>query len=137
MSENMFDGFDHTVYKDEVTERWGADAYATSDRWWRGLSDDEKSAFQRKVQDLSEAWQRAAAAGTDPHSDEAQALAERHVAWLRSTPGTPAQDPARVTDYVRGLGDMYVADPRFGANYGGSEGATFVRDALHVWADRA
>ncbi|HEY8281923.1 MAG TPA: TipAS antibiotic-recognition domain-containing protein, partial [Leifsonia sp.] len=38
--------------------------------------------------------------------------------------------------YLTGLGDMYVADPRFGANYGGVEGATFVRDALRVYADR-
>jgi hypothetical protein len=29
---------------------------------------------------------------------------------------------------------MYVADPRFGANYGGTEGAEFVRDALRVYA---
>jgi MerR family transcriptional regulator, thiopeptide resistance regulator len=27
-------------------------------------------------------------------------------------------------------GEMYVADPRFAANYGGAEGAAFVRDAL-------
>ena len=29
MAEKMFDGFDHTRYKDEVEERWGKDAYAT------------------------------------------------------------------------------------------------------------
>jgi hypothetical protein len=31
---------------------------------------------------------------------------------------------------------MYVDDPRFGANYGGLDGATFVRDAMAVYADR-
>ena len=35
MAENMFDGFDHTQYKEEVEERWGKDAYAKSDAWWR------------------------------------------------------------------------------------------------------
>jgi hypothetical protein len=30
-----------------------------------------------------------------------------------------------------------VADERFAANYGGIEGATFVRDALRVYAERA
>lgn len=34
---------------------------------------------------------------------------------------------------------MYVADPRFGANYatssGGTHGAEFVRDALRVYAE--
>ncbi len=41
--------------------------------------------------------------------------------------------------YVIGLGEMYVADPRFGANYatseGGTAGAEFVRDALRTYAD--
>ena len=41
--------------------------------------------------------------------------------------------------YVIGLGEMYVADPRFGANYattdGGTTGAEFVRDALRIHAD--
>ena len=137
MNENMFDGFDHTQYKDEVTQRWGADAYARSDRWWRSMGDDQRAAFQRETAQLSADWADAAERGTDPASDEAQALAERHVAWLRGVPGTPAADPAQVVAYVRGLGDMYVADPRFGANYGGSDGAGFVRDALHEWADRA
>lgn len=34
-----------------------------------------------------------------------------------------------------GLGDMYVADPRFSANYGGGTGAGLVRDALRVYAE--
>lgn len=137
MDENMFDGFDHTQYKEEVTERWGADAYRQGDAWWRGLSDDERADFQRTTRELSADWVRAAEAGADPASGEAQELVERHVAWLRGIPGTPAQDPAQIVAYVRGLGDMYVADPRFGKNYGGEEGATFVRDALHAWADGA
>lgn len=29
VAEKMFDGFDHTQYKDEVEERWGKDAYAS------------------------------------------------------------------------------------------------------------
>ena len=41
--------------------------------------------------------------------------------------------------YVTGLGEMYVADPRFGANYatadGGTRGAEFVRDALRIYAE--
>ena len=28
MAEEMFDGFDHTQYKEEVEERWGKEAYA-------------------------------------------------------------------------------------------------------------
>lgn len=136
MAENMFDGFDHTQYKDEVEQRWGKSAYADSDRWWRSMSADEKAAWQQRVADLGSDWIAAAERGIDPAGDEAQALAERHVAWLTGVPGTPAAAPSGdVKGYVIGLGEMYVADPRFGANYGGTAGATFVRDALRVYAD--
>lgn len=51
-------------------------------------------------------------------------------------PGTPAADPdGDVAGYVRGLGELYVGDPRFAANYGGQAGAEFVRDALAAYAD--
>ncbi len=135
MPEKMFDGFDHTQYRDEVESRWGADAYATSDRWWRGLTDDERRAWQGRVASLSRDWASAAEAGADPASDEAQELARRHVEWLTAAPGTPAAAGGDVKGYVIGLGEMYVADDRFGANYGGPEGAGFVRDALRVYAE--
>lgn len=137
MAENMFDGFDHTRYRDEVEERWGKKAYADSDRWWRGMSEEQRAAWQQRVSDLSRDWVAAAESGIDPASAEAQELARRHVEWLTSVPGTLAADAeGDVVGYVRGLADMYVADPRFAANYataqGGSHGAEFVRDALHI-----
>lgn len=140
MAENMFDGFDHTQYKDEVEERWGKKAYADSDRWWRGLSALEKSEWQQLVSDLGRDWIAAAESGAAPDSDGAQALAKRHVEWLTGVPGTPASVPGGdVKAYVTGLGEMYVADPRFGANYatsdGGTRGAEFVRDALRIYAE--
>ena len=137
MAEDMFDGFDHTQYKDEVTERWGEKAYADSDRWWRGMDAATQADWKAQTAALNAAWQDAAASGLASDSAAAQELAARHVAWLRGIPGTPAADPhADIAGYVRGLGEMYVADERFGANYGGVAGATFVRDALAVYADR-
>lgn len=140
MAENMFDGFDHIRYKDEVEERWGKKAYADSDRWWRGMSDDDRTAWQQRVAGLGADWVAAAESGIDPASDEAQDIARRHVEWLTGIPGTPASAPGGdVKAYVIGLGEMYVADPRFGANYatgeGGTAGAEFVRDALRVYAE--
>jgi len=132
MAENMFDGFDHTQYKEEVEQRWGRAAYATSDAWWRGMSAAEKSEWQVRVTQLNAAWQEAAASGIAPDDDAAQQLARRHVEWLAGIPGTPGA----VKEYVTGLGEMYVADPRFAANYGGVDAATFVRDALAVYAER-
>ncbi len=137
MAENMFDGFDHTRYRDEVEERWGKDAYATSDAWWRGLSPDEKAGFQQTAARLGADWMDAAQRGVDPESDEAQALAQRQFDWLRGIPGTPGGGHAGPTkEYFTGLGEMYVADPRFAKNYGGEAGAAFVRDAMKAYAER-
>jgi len=137
MAENMFDGFDHTQYKEEVEERWGKNAYAKSDAWWRSMSADEKKAWQQRLASLHADWAAAAEAGVDPESEEAQALAQRHFDWLRSIPGTPGGGGAGPSyGYLTGLGEMYVADERFAGNYGGTTGAEFVRDALRVFADR-
>ena len=125
MAEDMFKGFDHTEYKEEVVERWGADAYATSDAWWTSMSPDEQTAWKAQLAQLNADWTDAASRRIDPSGAEAQALAARHVTWLAAIPGTP-----RSRDYVLGLGEMYVADERFAKNYGGLAGATFVRDAL-------
>lgn len=140
MAKNMFDGFDHTQYKEEVEQRWGEKAYVDGDRWWRDMSSDERSAWQQRVAELGADWVAAAESGIDPGSDEAQQIARRHVEWLKGIPGTPAYGSGADTrGYVIGLGEMYVADPRFGANYatsaGGTAGAEFVRDALRVYAE--
>jgi DNA-binding transcriptional MerR regulator len=136
MAKDMFDGFDHTQYKDEVEERWGKDAYAKSDSWWRGMSPEEKQQWKDRAQALGSDWVAAASAGVSPESPEAQDLARRHVEWLRGIPGTPSANPDGDTKgYVIGLGEMYVADPRFAANYGGEPGATFVRDTLRIYAE--
>ena len=133
VADDMFDGFDHTQYKDEVEERWGRDAYAAGDRWWRGMSDDERAAWGERTARLGADWAAAASSGIAADSPAAQDLARRHVEWLSSIPGTPGHGGTPVPEYVLGLADMYVADPRFGANYGGEEGARFVRDALQAY----
>ncbi|QNG21614.1 MerR family transcriptional regulator [Rhodococcus triatomae] len=134
MAEEVFDGFDHTRYESEVVERWGAEAYESGDRWWRGLGDAERRTWKQQVEELNAEWAAAARSGVAPDGAEATELARRHVAWLRSVPGTPGHDGAPVTEYLLGLAEMYVADDRFAANYGGTEGASFVRDALTAYA---
>jgi MerR family transcriptional regulator, thiopeptide resistance regulator len=113
--------------------------------WWRGMTANEKAEWKQRSQQLGEDWMAAATAGIAPDSAEAQALAKRHVEWLTGIPGTPASDvrgnpDARggggVRQYVAGLGEMYVADARFAKNYGGAEGARFVRDALEIYAEQ-
>src|SRR5665648_137877 len=136
VAEEMFDGFDHTHYKDEVEERWGKDAYTSSDAWYRGMSEAGRRTWKDSMAQLGADWIAAARSGIAPDSDEAQALARRHADWLAGIPGTPGHGTgAPAKEYLLGLGEMYVADPRFAANYGGEQGATFVRDALRVYAE--
>lgn len=137
MAKKMFDGFDHTQHKQEVEQRWGKDAYTQSDAWWRNMKETERDTWREQTEQLNKDWS-AAALNPDlsPESPEAQELAQRHVAWLTSIPGTPAADPnGDLAGYVRSLAEMYVADERFAANYGGVEGAEFVRDALLVFPE--
>ncbi len=137
MAEKMFDGFDHTQYKDEVEQRWGKEAYAKSDAWWSSLSQSGKDDFMLAAAELGDDWIAAAASGVAPDSDEAQALAQRQYDWLSGIPGTPRTPDGRASkDYFTGLAEMYVADDRFAKNYGGVEGATFVRDAMLEFAER-
>lgn len=129
--EEAFDGFDHTQYEQEVVERWGREAYEVGDRWWRSLSQQDKAAFQAEQRAIAEDFGAAHRAGAAPDSDQVQAIGYRYVEWLAVT--------ARPTrDYVIGLGEMYVADPRFTATYDehGPGTAVFIRDALTVYAER-
>jgi MerR family transcriptional regulator, thiopeptide resistance regulator len=137
MAENMFDGFDHTRYREEVEERWGRDAYATSDAWWRGKSAAEKKAWQERLRHLGADWIAAVESGVEAGGDDAQALAQRQFDWLRGIPGTPGFPDGPTKEYFVGLGEMYVADERFAENYGGVAGASFVRDAMRIYAERA
>jgi DNA-binding transcriptional MerR regulator len=131
MAEEMFDGFDHTQYQDEVEQRWGRDAYAKGDAWWRSLSDTEKGAFKQRQSEIGADYARAAAEGLDPGDDRVRAISARHHQWL----GAASSEVSR--GYFLGLADMYVADDRFATNYGGTEGATFVRDAMRAYAEGA
>lgn len=134
MSENMFAGFDHTAHREEVQRRWGADVAERSIAWWDGMKTTDRDHWLARVTQLNQSWIAAAERGADPASEEAQQLAARHVEWLRGVPGTPANDPdGDLVGYLTGLGEMYVADERFAANYGGVEGATLVRDALAAY----
>ncbi|MGQ4598779.1 TipAS antibiotic-recognition domain-containing protein [Nocardia sp. R6R-6] len=134
VAAEVFDGFDHAKYKDEVIERWGKAAYESGDRWWRSLSDADKKAFQQTHLDIAADYGRARAAGLAPGADEVQAIVQRHYEWIGiGWQGRPVQKEAFVN-----LGEMYVADPRFAANYDvhGAGTAEFLRDAMQVYAEQ-
>lgn len=134
MPEQMFDGFDHTQYKKEVEERWGAKAYADADTWWRGLGEDGKKGFLEEQTQIQDAFSAAQSDGLGPDSDEAQAAAARQYVWICDS----WQGKAPTAELFTNFGEMYVADERFGKNYTRvhATGAEFVRDAMRIYAER-
>jgi DNA-binding transcriptional MerR regulator len=131
MATEALDGFSHTQYKDEVIQRWGAEAYEDSDRWWRSQSAEQKRQHQQTHDDIAADYGAALAAAKAVDSDDVQRIARRHVKWLSATT-TPSEG------YLNGLVDMWAADPRFSANYDKHRqgAAIFVRDAMKVYVNR-
>lgn len=132
MANEVFDGFDHTQYKDEVIEKWGRDAYEQGDRWWKSMSEADRKAFLQTHLDIAADYGRARAAGIPVDSDEVQAIVARHYDWVNNG------SQKRVgKEHFIGLGEMYVADPRFAANYDthGEGTVAYVRDAMKVFAE--
>ena len=134
MAEEMFHGFDHTQYREEVEQRWGGEAYATSDRWWRSLDDGQKHGFQAEHRAIQDEWDALQRQGLSPVAPRAQEVARRHAEWIAAGSGNRRPD-ARM---LAGLAEMYAADERFAANYTRefSSGAQFVRDALVHYAQQ-
>jgi len=126
MAEEMLDGFDHTQYKEEVQSRWGRQAWEDGDRWWRGLGSQGRQQFADEHVAIAQRWAELREAGEPADGPEALANARRHRDWIAA--GWQGRQPS--ADELVGLADMYVADERFAANYGGPAGAQYVRDAL-------
>jgi hypothetical protein len=130
----VFGDFDPTQHADEVRERWGhteafvesnqRSARYTKDDWKR--MGEEAGEINRRLADLF-------GAGRAPDSRESMAAAEDHRLhidrWFY-----PCSHDVHV-----GLGEMYVADPRF-TRFWDDHGpglAAFVRNAILANAERA
>jgi DNA-binding transcriptional MerR regulator len=130
------DGFDPSEHEQEVQERWGdTEAYRQSARRTKAYGAEDWRRIKAEGAAVHERLEAAFDAGLDPTGDEAVELAEAwraHVTrWFYDMP--PAM--------LAGLGDVYVADPRFRASYDGADGeragmAEWVRDAWHARAAR-
>lgn len=117
------------AYAAEAQERW-PQQFAESQRRLHRLSSDERSALFQHGQDIAVGLGARLTAGASTTDDDVQELIGQHFAWV-SAFWTPDRDA-----YV-GLGQMYIQDPRFTATYNAiAPGlATFVCDAIAVWAD--
>lgn len=109
--KQMFDGFDPGGHEAEAEQRWGdSEAFQESKRRtarytrsdWQEIKTEAAAIFERLAALMT--------AGTPPDSPEAMAAAESHRLhidrWFYPCPHA----------LHRGLGQLYVDDPRFTAN---------------------
>lgn len=112
---------------DEVKARWGdTDAYRQSEEHYAARTDGENEQAAAEMAEIFSAF--AAAMDADPAGPEAQALVSRWQAHI-------TRYYYNCTDEIlAGLGEMYVADPRFTENIDryGDGTAAFIRDAIRA-----
>jgi len=129
----VFGDFDPAGYQDEARERWGeSDAYQQSARRTAAYTKDDWVAIKAEATAVTRDYADVMASGAASDSAVAMDAAERHRRhishWFYDCS----------YDMHRGLGEMYVADPRFTATYDEvAPGlAGYVRDAIVANANR-
>ena len=128
--EEMFDvfgDFNPAEYEDEVRERWGeTEAYAESNKRTARYTKDDWKRLGAEAGEINQRLADLFAAGTDPEHEDCMDAAEQdrlHIdSWFY-----PCSHEMHA-----GLGEMYVADPRFTRFWDDYQpGLTaFVRDAF-------
>lgn len=127
--QEIFAGFDHAQHENEVRERWGDGAWEHSVK-----RRDQMSAAQRRTDDersfdINAALRDAATSGDNPTGAEFQALVAAHHRWVTEYWGGRVPDRNAYT----GLSELYAADARFAATYGGQRNAEVIREAMQAW----
>lgn len=129
----VFGDFDPEEHTEEVEQRWGdTDAYKESQRRVSSYEKSDWEEIKAEGAAIDEGLVEAKRRGLPPGSPEAMELVERHRLhigrWFYEC--SP--------EMQRGLGQMYVADPRFKKRYDDLEPglAEFVRDAIEANAAR-
>jgi hypothetical protein len=124
----MFAGFDPAAHEAEAKERWGdTAAYRESARRTKQYTPADWARSKEESDAIYRALAALRAAGVAPGDARAAELVEQHRAhidrWFY-----PCSH-----DMHRGLGEMYVADPRFTQNldkWYGDGFARYLRDAI-------
>ena len=135
--QEMFEVFgdeDPTIHAEEAEQRWGdTEAYRQSQERTTRYSKDDWLTIKAEAAAHVARFVAAHRAGLPANSPEAMGAAEEHrqhiARWFYDCG----------YDIHRGLGDRYVADERFAANYDREAPglAQYVRDAIRANADRA
>lgn len=131
--DKMFEGFDESKikeYTEEARARWGNEKVDESIRRTSKYTKEDWTEIQAEQQSITQGL--AALMDRDPGDPEVQEVVGRHFRLINERFYT-------VTPEVyRGLGELYVNDPRFTANYDKVKPglAQFMRAAMHAYCDR-
>ena len=130
--KEIFEGFDESQFEVEARERWGDDSkYAESQVKWSSYSKEQKEAIKAEGGRLTV---RMVSENPDasPDDREVQDAIGEYFAYLNKYFYTCD------SEYLRGLADMWVHDPRFADNFERIRegGAVFVREAVWIFCDR-
>ncbi|HWV56971.1 MAG TPA: MerR family transcriptional regulator [Longimicrobiales bacterium] len=130
----VFGDFDPAAHEAEVEARWGdTDAYRESQRRTSKYDKAQWQVIQSEAEQITADFAAALARGVPADSPEAMDIAERHRQhihrWFYECSHA----------MHRGLGEMYVSDPRFTKHYDDRAPglAAYVRDAIIANASRA
>ena len=130
-----FEGFKQTLINDneqkygtEVREKYGDEIVNESNARLKGMSQEQYDKSERLRASLEETLKAAFEDG-NPAGEMAQKACDLHRQWLC------VFYPKYSKEYHKGLGEMYVADARFRANYDKlAPGCTdFFRDAINIY----
>ncbi|MEJ2510387.1 MAG: MerR family transcriptional regulator [Anaerolineales bacterium] len=130
--KEYFEGFDETKYEEEAKQRWGnTSQWKESRKKWASYSEDQKQAIKVEGGEITKRM-----VGNDkslsPDDPEVQGAVGEYYAYINKYFYTCD------VNFLRGLADMWVEDPRFAINYERIRegGAAFVREAVHIFCDQ-
>ena len=130
----VFGDFNPDDYAEEAQQRWGdTDAYQQSQRRTSTYTKQDWLKIKAEAAEIEQGLVAAHAAGAPADSDRAMDLVEAHrqhiTRWFYDCS----------YEIQRGLGQMYVSDPRFTAHYDDQAPglAQYVHDAIEANAERA
>ena len=127
--ENLFEGFNPADHEDEARDRW-PDQFDQVRSVAQAMPPGEMVAEQQQLTAQMIRMAELMTAGRAPADPAVQAEVDQHYRWV-------ARFWAPSAEAYRNLGQLYVDDHRFRANYERiTEGlATFQRDAMTFYAD--
>jgi len=135
--KEKFEGFKQSLvneneqkYGEEIRSKYGDATVNASNKHLKGLAQKQYDEGERLRCAYEEKLKEALKTG-DPAGELAQAACDLHRQWLC------VFYPNYSKEYHKGLGEMYVADERFKANYEkiATGCAEFFKDAINIYCD--